>query len=173
MRFDDLVLTPGGVRFMGQLIPCSIGRGGITADKREGDGATPVGAHRIVGGAYRSDRMRHPWGGAEGPFTMRPIGLSDIWSDDVNDPAYNHGVTAHGYPYSHEVMRRADPMYDLVLMTDWNWPDAVPGRGSAIFLHVWRKPRFPTAGCVAFAKTDLLWITRRITPNARLIVPQP
>ena len=170
MTFSDLVLTPQGLRFMGRLIPCSIGRGGITDDKREGDGATPAGCHQIVGGAYRSDRMQHPWGGARGPFRMQPIGLTDIWSDDVNDPSYNHGFAAPDHPFSHEQMRRADGLYDLVLMTDWNWPDATPGKGSAIFLHVWRAPHYPTAGCVAFAKPDLLWITQRIGPDTRLIV---
>ena len=76
------------------------------------------------------------------------------------------------YPHSHEVMRRADPMYDIVLVTDWNWPDAAPGRGSAIFLHQWRRPGYPTAGCVAFSREDLCWIAVRVQPGARLVVPE-
>jgi len=60
-----------------------------------------------------------------------------------------------------------------VLITDWNWPYSVPGRGSAIFLHRWRRPCAPTAGCVAMAAQDLLWIAQRLRPQSRLIVRQP
>ena len=159
----DLVLTRKGVRFAGRCFPCSVGRGGLTADKREGDGATPRGAHRIVGMLYRPDRLAPPT-----PWA-RPIGPGDLWSDDIRDPAYNHLVRA-SHAFSHEVLRRADPLYDLVLITDWNWPDAVPGAGSAIFVHQWRRPGFPTEGCVALRRDHLAWIARRIAPGARLIV---
>jgi L,D-peptidoglycan transpeptidase YkuD (ErfK/YbiS/YcfS/YnhG family) len=159
----DLVLTPIGLRFMGRLFPCSIGRGGIRADKREGDRATPVGTHRIAGMLYRPDRMARPAAWA------RPIGPRDLWSDDGADPDYNHMVRAP-HPYSHESLRRPDPLYDLMLITDWNWPCAEKGRGSAIFLHQWRKPHHPTEGCVAFRRDHLRWIAQRVTPGARLIV---
>ena len=56
----DMVLTPRGLRMGNRILPCSIGRGGLTLHKREGDGATPVGTHRIVGMLYRSDRMARP-----------------------------------------------------------------------------------------------------------------
>lgn len=154
-----------GVRFLGRVLPCTIGRGGIVAaaQKREGDGATPAGSHRIVGMLYRPDRMAQPTDWA------LPIGPLDLWSDDPKDDDYNLMVRApHGF--SHEALRRADPLYDLVILTDWNWPYAVPGRGSAIFLHRWRRPGYPTAGCVAFDPRDLMWIARRITHQTRLVV---
>lgn len=165
MKPADLVVTPMGVRFLNRMFSCSIGRGGIVPArrKREGDGGTPTGVHRIVGMLYRPDRMAQPADWA------LPIGPMDLWSDDPKDPDYNLMVRApHGF--SHEKLRRADPLYDLVILTDWNWPMAVPGRGSAIFLHRWRRPGYPTAGCVAFAPQDLLWIARRITYGTRLIV---
>jgi L,D-peptidoglycan transpeptidase YkuD (ErfK/YbiS/YcfS/YnhG family) len=114
---------------------------------------------------YRPDRLR----GADLPGWARPIRLGDQWSDDVADPDYNHLVRAP-HSFGHEEMRRADPLYDLVMITDWNWPDAVPGRGSAIFLHQWRRPGYPTAGCVAFARADLLWIAARMRLGARLMI---
>lgn len=160
----DLVLTPTHLRFMGRRFPCSIGRGGLTANKREGDGATPRGTHRIVGLLYRPDRMARPTDWAV------PIGPSDLWSDDPRHEDYNLMVRAP-YPHSHERLRRADPLYDLVLITDWNWPQAVPGRGSAIFLHQWRRPHYPTEGCIAFRRDHLLWIARHIRYETRLIVP--
>jgi len=138
--------------------------GGIRADKREGDGATPVGVHRVVAMLYRPDRMAPPSAWA------RPIRPGDLWSDASDAPDYNHLVRAP-YGASHEAMRRGDPLYDLVLVTDWNWPEAVPGKGSAIFLHQWRRPGYPTAGCVAFSRADLRWIAAWIDPGARLVVP--
>lgn len=165
MNVADLVVSRWGARFMGRRFPCVLGRGGIVAAeaKREGDGATPAGVLRIVGMLYRPDRLAHPPGWAQA------IGPGDLWSDDVRDGDYNHLVRCpHGF--SHEALRRADPLYDLVLVTDWNWPDAVPGRGSAIFVHRWRRPHYPTAGCVGFAPDDLAWIARRVAPGTRLIV---
>jgi len=160
---DDLVLTPRGVRFQGQLYPCTIGKTGITHNKREGDKATPAGIHRIVGMLYRPDRIPAPV-----PWAM-PIGPRDLWSDDGTQDDYNSLVQAP-YPHSHEVLRRADPLYDLVILTNWNWPDAVAGRGSAIFIHQQRRPGYPTEGCVAFSRAHLHQIAARLTRHSRLIV---
>ncbi len=168
MTPKDLVITPMGCRFLGRLIPCTIGRSGVTRDKREGDGATPVGIHRIVGASYRADRVAITCGAA--PFPVKATRHGDIWSDDNADPAYNHGLHSPNHPWSHERMWRGDPLYDFVLMTDWNWPDAVPGKGSAIFIHRWRKPGHPTEGCVGFDPLTLQWIAGRLTARSRLIV---
>src|SRR6056297_2518310 len=108
MTPKDMVLTPRGLRFRGQVYPCTIGRGGIRSDKREGDGATPVGTHSIVGMLYRPDRMAKP---ADWAVPIRP---GDLWSDDPKDEDYNLMVSAP-YAPSHEVLRRADPLYDLIL----------------------------------------------------------
>lgn len=162
---EDMVLTPAGLRFAGRLIPCSIGRGGVSSAKREGDGATPAGVHRIVGLLFRPDRIARPAPWAE------PIGPQDLWCDDSGHPAYNHWVRSP-FAASHERLRRADPLYDLVLVTDWNWPEARAGQGSAIFLHQWRRPRYPTAGCIAFARRDLVRLAAEAAPGTRLVVPE-
>ncbi|QFU09924.1 L,D-transpeptidase catalytic domain [Rhodobacteraceae bacterium THAF1] len=158
-----MVLTPTGLRFAGRCIPCTIGRGGVTDRKAEGDGATPTGVHRIVGMLYRPDRIARPTDWAV------PIHPRDIWSDDPSDPAYNTMAIAPSR-FSHESLRRADPLYDLVILTDWNWPMAVPGRGSAIFIHRWRRRGYPTEGCIAMDPRDLLWVAQRIGFETRLIV---
>lgn len=165
MTLRDIVVTRWGARFMGRAFPCSIGRGGIipAERKREGDGATPDGVHGLVGMLYRPDRLARPADWA------LPIGPSDLWSDDPAHEDYNLMVRVP-YPHSHERLTRADPLYDLVILTDWNWPRAEYRRGSAIFLHQWRGPRVPTAGCVAFSRADLAWIAPRIRHQTRLIV---
>jgi L,D-peptidoglycan transpeptidase YkuD (ErfK/YbiS/YcfS/YnhG family) len=165
-----MVVARWQARFMGRRFPVSIGRGAMMDAKQEGDMATPRGIWRIVGGAYRSDRVQAPRHARALPFHIHPIGLRDIWSDDPDDANYNHGLTAHNYHYSHEKMRLAARLYDVVLMSDWNWPDAQPGKGSAIFIHQWRKPRHPTAGCLAFHPQDLRWILDHWTPQSRIIV---
>lgn len=161
---SDLRLTPNGVLFRGSLYPCSIGRGGIRVDKREGDGATPSGVHRIVGLLYRPDRIAKPQDWA------RPIRIGDLWSDASGDAHYNLPVRVP-YEQSHEALRRADPLYDIVFITDYNYPKARPGRGSAIFLHQQRRPGYPTEGCVAFRRDHLNFIAKRIAYGAKLIIP--
>ena len=163
MHGTDLVLTPGGLRFLGMTFPCTIGRGGISAAKREGDGATPQGTHRLVGMLYRPERMARP---ADWALPIRP---GDLWSDDPGHEDYNLMVRAP-YPHSHERLRRADPLYDLVILTDWNWPYPVKGRGSAIFIHQWRRPGYPTEGCIGLRRDHLAWIAARIRYETRLIV---
>lgn len=164
MTPNDLVLTPRGLRFQGQLFPCMLGRAGCTMRKQEGDGATPCGVHRLVGMLYRPDRIDRPADWA------LPIGPNDLWSDDPGDIDYNMMVRAP-YAHSHEKLSRADPMYDLIILTDWNWPYAVKGRGSAIFIHQFRRTGAPTEGCVALSRAHLRSIAPRITLRTRLIVP--
>ena len=159
----DLVVMPTHVRFAGRRFANTVGRGGLVDHKSEGDSATPRGTHRIVGMLYRPDRMARPTDWA------LPIRPTDFWSDDVADPEYNMMVRApHGF--SHEKLRRADPMYDLVMIIDWNWPYAVKGRGSALFIHAWRGPGWPTAGCLAFRYDHLRWIAQRIRPSSRVVI---
>ncbi|MEL7301609.1 MAG: L,D-transpeptidase family protein [Pseudomonadota bacterium] len=164
MKPTDLVLTPQGLRAFGRTLPCTIGRGGLTRRKREGDGSTPRGTHRLVGMLYRPDRLARP---ADWALPIRP---GDLWSDDPDDADYNMMVRAP-YRASHEVLRRADPLYDLVILTDWNWPYPVKGRGSAIFIHAWRGPGRATQGCIALKRAHLLWLAPRIRHATRLIVP--
>ena len=163
MSDNDLLVTPDRAQFLGRTFPCTIGRGGITHDKREGDGATPSGILQITDCLYRPDRMEPPNDWAE---LIQP---SDFWSDDSTDPDYNTLVRAP-HAFSHEELHRADHLYDLILLTDWNWPDAIAKKGSAIFIHRWRKPGHPTEGCIAFAPDDLGWIAAKVSPGTRVIV---
>ncbi len=163
MRAVDMVVTPSGVLFCGIRFPYVSGRNGITQHKREGDGATPQGVHRIVGMLYRPDRMARP---ADWAVPIRP---RDLWSDDPTDEEYNLMVCVP-HAFRHERLFRADPLYDLMLITDWNWPFAERGKGSAIFIHQWRRPGYPTEGCIGLAPEHLRWIAPRITYQTRLIV---
>jgi L,D-peptidoglycan transpeptidase YkuD (ErfK/YbiS/YcfS/YnhG family) len=159
---DDLVVGRWGARFRGRRFPCSVGWGGIGDKRAEGDGLTPVGRHAIEAVLVRADRVVRPAG-------ARAVGPGDGWSDDPGDPAYNRPVR-RPHRFRHEALRRADRQYDLVAVLDFNRCPPVPGRGSAIFLHVWRSPRHPTAGCIAFRRADLAWILARWTPRSRVVL---
>ena len=131
--------------------------------KREGDGDTTRGVNHITGMLYRPDRIARPFAWAI------PIGPRDLWSDDAKAADYNLMVRAP-YGFSHERLRRADSLYDLLLLTDWNWPRATPGHGSAIFIHQWRRPGYPTEGCIALSRPHLHHIASQIIPGTRLLI---
>lgn len=126
------------------VFPCALGKGGISANKREGDGATPLAAMRILSGYFRGDRVA----ARRTRLKMTPIPADLGWCEVPEDRNYNRPVTIP-YRASHETMRRADRLYDFCLVLDWNISPRRRGRGSAIFFHLARPGFTPTQGCVA------------------------
>ena len=165
----DLVLSPAGLaRFRGRRFVCSLGARGVALEKREGDAATPAGAFRLEALLYRPERGAIP----RTVLPTRRISITDGWCDAPASAAYNTMVRLP-FPASCETLRRADKLYDLVAVFDANRAPIVPGRGSALFLHIARRPRFPTLGCIAFDIDDFRWILERWRPRSRLIIPPP
>ena len=158
-----MVYVAGRLHYHGRAMAATCGRGGVRDDKSEGDGATPRGILRITAVMYRPDRVKSP-----GPWAV-PIYPGYVWCDDPAHSSYNQLCRAPLLA-SHEQMRRADPQYDIVLITDWNWPKVRLGAGSAIFLHQWRRPGVATAGCIALARPDMHWLATRAVPGTRLVV---
>ncbi len=126
------------------VFPCALGRGGISANKREGDGATPLASMRILEGYFRNDRFA---GGRRTRLAMTPIGADLGWCEVPDDRNYNRPVKIP-YGASHERMKRDDRLYDVCLVLDWNISPRRRGRGSAIFFHLARPGFTPTQGCV-------------------------
>ena len=139
-------LTYDGMRFR-----CALGKGGVTSDKREGDGATPTGRFALRELFYRPDKLAAP----DCLLSKSAIRPEDGWCDDPNHQDYNRLVHLP-HPASCERMWREDDCYDLVIPLGYNDDPPAPGLGSAIFLHVARPLYLPTEGCVALAKADLL-----------------
>jgi len=165
-RACDLVVSRRGARFCGRTYPCSIGRGGIGRKAGEGDNITPVGIWHLTGIMYRMDKGARP----KGRVLAGPVHLNSIWSDDPEDIHYNKGLRARQHPFSHENLRRGDRLYSIIGQTDFNSCPVVRGAGSAIFLHVWRKPRHPTAGCIAFSERNLRYILAHWRRQSRIVV---
>ncbi|HWI84707.1 MAG TPA: L,D-transpeptidase family protein [Sphingomonas sp.] len=145
-----------------RAIRCSIGRGGLiaAADKREGDGASPIGIWPIRGVLLRPDRLDRPEGMT---LPWRWIRPGDGWSDGADDPAYNRPVR-HPHAFSAERLWRDDGLYDAIVVLGHNDAPPVPGAGSAIFLHCWRDGA-TTEGCVAIAREELIALLPRLKPG--------
>lgn len=159
----DHLTMPDGRRFR-----CAVGRGGYALDKREGDGATPIGTwpFRLV--YYRPDRVQPP----ETALETRPLTETDGWCDAPGDPAYNRHVTLP-YAASHEEMWRADHLYDMVVVLGHNDDPPVPGRGSAIFMHLAREGYLPTEGCVALKREELEQVLAAVGPGDAITFAGP
>ena len=164
-----LALSAGarrGVVALGPLrFPCALGRGGVRARKREGDGATPLGRWRIVRVCYRPDQMQRP----RTPQAVRAIAPDDGWCDAPTDRNYNR-LVRHPYAASAERLWRADGLYDLLAVLAYNDRPRVRGRGSAIFMHVAKADYAPTEGCIALRPAHLVRIIERLRPGAAVEV---
>lgn len=147
----ELVVRPDGTAVWGtHRFRCALGRGGVTHDKREGDGATPAGTMALGRVLYRHDRVAPP----ETKLPRAPLEPDDGWCDAPEDASYNRQVRLpHGG--SAEALWRDDGVYDLIAITDYNTAPATPHLGSAIFVHVANPDYAPTEGCIAFAEDDL------------------
>ena len=135
-----------------RTVRCALGKGGVVGalDKREGDGASPIGVWPMLRVLYRPDRGGPP----ATAFPCASLRPNDGWCDAPGDPNYNRPVT-HPYPASAERMWQDDSLYDVVVILGHNDNPVVPGAGSAIFLHCARDDFATTEGCVALARGDL------------------
>jgi L,D-peptidoglycan transpeptidase YkuD (ErfK/YbiS/YcfS/YnhG family) len=163
--FVDLLYSQARLSWPGGNAPAACGRGGVRADKREGDGATPAGTFPLRGGFYRPDRSARPPSG----WPMAALRPEDAWVDDPADPNYNR-LVALPYPAHHEEMWRADGLYDLVVLIGYNTDPPVSGRGSAIFLHIARPDFAPTEGCIAVAREVLAGLLGLLGPGSTIAI---
>jgi L,D-peptidoglycan transpeptidase YkuD (ErfK/YbiS/YcfS/YnhG family) len=154
------VLRAGPLR-----LPVALGRGGIRADKREGDGSTPRGRFRPIRLWWRADRLVRP----RTLLPVRHIGRNQAWCEDPADPRYNRPFTRSANEPGDRLWRE-DGLYDLIIEIDHNARPRVAGRGSAVFIHIARAGFAPTAGCVALRRHDLVLLLRRITTKTRIVI---
>jgi L,D-peptidoglycan transpeptidase YkuD (ErfK/YbiS/YcfS/YnhG family) len=146
-------------------IPVALGRSGIAANKREGDGATPRGSFRLVRLWWRADRWPRP----QTLLPARPIRPDDAWIEDPTDRRYNHPIRRPAQEPGDRLWRD-DHLYDLVIELDHNRRPRVAGRGSAVFIHIARLGFGPTAGCVAMEHRRLVGLLSRIGPKTRILI---
>lgn len=148
-----------------QTIPVALGRGGIVANKREGDGGTPKGTFRPRRLWWRADR--HPR-----PLTLLPVRAirpEDAWCEDLHSRHYNQPIRLDR-DHGGDRLRRDDHLYDFIIEIDHNTCPRVAGLGSAVFLHLARQDFSPTAGCVSMTKSAMLRLLRRLGPQTRIVI---
>jgi L,D-peptidoglycan transpeptidase YkuD (ErfK/YbiS/YcfS/YnhG family) len=144
---------------------CALGRAGVQARKREGDGATPAGSFRVLAAFYRADRGPRP----ATRLPLQPTRRRDGWCDAPMDRNYNRRVRLP-YPASAESLWREDGLYDLVVVLSHNQRPRVRGAGSAIFIHVAPPAGRPTAGCIGLAAPLLCRLLRQVAKGDHIAI---
>jgi L,D-peptidoglycan transpeptidase YkuD (ErfK/YbiS/YcfS/YnhG family) len=157
--------TRGWLTAGGQTIKVALGRAGIQANKREGDGATPKGTFRPRQLWWRADRHPRP----QTLLPVRAIAPEDAWCEDPNDRHYNQPVRLHS-KQSGDRLTRDDHLYDFIIEIDHNAHPRIAGRGSAVFLHLARMDFSPTAGCVSMTEAAMLRLLERLGPETKIVI---
>lgn len=154
------IYSSGEAVLNGKKYRCAVGENGVTDNKIEGDGKTPIGCFEIRKVLFRKDKIEKP----QTELLVEEIQENDGWCDDKNDENYNCQIKLP-YNASHEKLWRDDDIYDIVVVLGFNDNPVISGKGSAIFMHVARENYFPTSGCIAFKKEDLLGILKNCDKN--------
>jgi L,D-peptidoglycan transpeptidase YkuD (ErfK/YbiS/YcfS/YnhG family) len=154
-----LVSLAHGVR------PAALGRSGIGALKREGDGATPLGRFLVRQVLYRADRIPRP----RTELPVRAIRAGDGWCDNPADRNYNRLVKLSP-DSSADRLTRSDRLYDLIIVLGYNDRPRIRGKGSAIFVHLARPGYAPTAGCIALTRHDLTMLLAELQRGSSVMV---
>jgi L,D-peptidoglycan transpeptidase YkuD (ErfK/YbiS/YcfS/YnhG family) len=148
-----------------RAIPVVLGRSGVRANKFEGDGGTPRGRFRLLRLWWRADR--HPRPPTSLPARRLTRDLS--WCEDTTDRRYNRPFRRSASEPGDRLWRD-DHLYDFIIEIDHNTRPRVAGRGSAVFIHVARPNRGPTAGCVALELGELQRLLRTLGPQTHIAI---
>ena len=149
----------------GLIVPVALGRGGIRANKREGDGGTPKGTFRPRRLWWRQDRHPRP----RTFLPLRSIRPEDAWCEDPVSRHYNR-LVRRDRDGGGDRLRRDDDLYDFIVEIDHNTSPRIAGLGSAVFLHLARENFGPTAGCVSMTKSAMLQLLRQLGPQTRIVI---
>ena len=161
-----LIVRECGKRVLGPW-HARLGRNGVSARHREGDGTTPTGTFGLGPVVYGLD----PDPGVS--RTYHRLVCGDWWDEDARSPSYNtfrHVACGTSPPFrgGSEALWQITPAYRLFALIQYNVAPVVPGRGSAIFLHV--DTGRATNGCVSLPIDELRTVLRRLRPGATISI---
>ena len=142
---------------------CSIGKKGLTNNKKEGDKKTPKGNYSIENLYYRKDRIRKP------KTRLKCIEIKNTmgWCDDVRFKKKYNKLIKINKELKYEKLKRKDHKYDLLIPIKYNFKKPVIGLGSCIFIHLTNNFK-PTLGCIALKKKDFLIMLRLLKKNSKI-----
>ena len=145
------------------IFKCSIGKNGLTKNKKEGDKKTPKGKFEIENLYFRKDRINKP----ETLLKCVEIKKEMGWCDDENYPLKYNKLIKINKKIRHEKLKRKDHKYDLFIPIKYNFKKPIPGLGSCIFIHLTNDYK-PTDGCIALKKKDFLIMAKIIKKNSKI-----
>lgn len=155
------------MRAANKTYKCSMGRGGVSKNKKEGDGCSPVGTFPLSLVLYRQDRLRPP----KTRLPLLAIKENHGWCDDPQHKDYNTLITTP-HDGSFERLWRQDQIYDIIVVIDYNIDPVVPYKGSAIFMHLTSRNSRPTEGCIALKREGMLEILSNAAPGAGIEISE-
>lgn len=140
-----------------------IGENGITKDKKEGDGKTPLGRFNlgIVLGTHTKISNKNN-------VEYKQITENMYWVDDYNSEYYNKLVDVSKVKKdwnSAEHLIEYKTQYEYLIEIKTN-PNNIKGKGSAIFLHCSNNNK--TKGCIAVNKNTMEKIVENIDINTKI-----
>ena len=143
---------------------CCIGKNGLKKQKKEGDYSTPKGTFTIGTFYYRKDRVTKPFTNLKTKVIKPNIG----WCNDPKNKFYNKEIKIKKSIHCEKLFRQ-DHKYDYLIVINYNMKKTLPGKGSAIFIHL-TKNYYPTAGCIALKKKDLIILLKLINNKTKIII---
>ena len=144
---------------------CCVGKYGITKHKVEGDKKTPKGVYQLDNLYYRKDKFLK----LNTRLKTIPINKNMGWCDDPKSNYYNK-LIKYPFKYSSEKLYKKNNTYDIILVINYNLNPVIPGKGSAVFLHIATKNYKPTKGCIAVSKKNMRLILKHIKKNTTIII---
>jgi len=144
-------------------VKCAVGKRGIKRKKKEGDLSTPKGTFQVKKVYYRHDKVKN----LKTIFKKIVIRKNMGWCDDPRSNRYNK-LIKYPFKYKSEKLFRADNIYDIILVLNFNMNPIKKDKGSAIFIHVAKKKFSPTKGCVALEKKELRKLLKTLKKNSKI-----
>ena len=151
--------------FSNHKVKCAIGKRGISKIKKEGDNRTPKGKYKFKTLLYRKDRVNL----IKTSIKKKKINKNMGWCDDPKSNYYNK-LIKYPFKYSSEKLYKKNNTYDIILVINYNLNPVIPGKGSAVFLHIATKNYKPTKGCIAVSKKNMRLILKHIKKNTTIII---
>ena len=158
-----IVKESGYLSFKNLKFQCALGKAGIGKKNKEGDTITPRGIFKLVKVFYRADKIKNFKTSLKKIKIKKNMG----WCDDPKSKFYNKLIKLPS-KFRYEKLYRSDRLYDLVVVLNYNLNPIIKNKGSAIFIHVTKKPLKKTAGCIALKKKNLIKLLSVIKKNTKI-----